>query len=78
MEFRERREQPAHASLVTASTYFLHPEQEAQQSSDEQQPPCVALAAPAKPSAMTAINSNAFSFFMIFLLRIRKWLLFDG
>jgi hypothetical protein len=50
----------------------LHPEQEAQQSSDEQQPPRAALAAPARPSAMTAINSTAFNFFMIFLLCIQK------
>jgi hypothetical protein len=43
----------------------LHPEQEAQQASDEQQPPLAAFAAPAIPSAMTAINKTTFNFFMI-------------
>jgi hypothetical protein len=61
---------PAHASLLSALSYFLHPEQEAQQSSDAQQPACAAVAAPARPSAITAINTITLSFFMIFLLCI--------
>jgi hypothetical protein len=60
----------AHASPLSAVSYFLHPEQEAQQSSDAQQPACAAVAAPARPSAITAINTTTLSFFMIFLLCI--------
>jgi hypothetical protein len=69
---RKKREAqaPAHASLLSAVSYFLHPEQEAQQSSDAQQPACAAVAAPARPSAITAINTTTLSFFMIFLLCI--------
>jgi hypothetical protein len=69
---RKKREAqaPAHASLPSAVSYFLHPEQEAQQSSDAQQPACAAVAAPARPNAITAINTTTFSFFMIFLLCI--------
>jgi len=48
--------------------YFLQPEQEAQQSSEAQQPACAAVAAPATPSAMIAINTMTFRFFMIRLL----------
>jgi hypothetical protein len=44
----------------------LQPEQEAQQSSEAQQPGGVALAVPARPSAMTAINSITLNIFMIF------------
>jgi len=64
--------------FLTPSAYFLHPEHEAQHTSDGQQSAFAALAAPARPSAMTAINSAAFSFLMIFLLCLWKWLLFDG
>jgi hypothetical protein len=60
----------AHASPPSAVSYFLHPEQEAQQSSDAQQPACAAVAAPARPSAIIAINTTTLSFFMIFLLCI--------
>jgi hypothetical protein len=55
-----------HAFLPFQPAYFLHPEQEAQQSAEEQHDVFAAFTAPAKPSAITAINRNALKFFMIF------------
>lgn len=66
----ERRELAARASLLTALLgYSQPPEHEAQHSGEAQQAACAALAVPASPSAMTAINTITFSFFMIRLLR---------
>jgi hypothetical protein len=56
----------------------LHPEQEAQQLSDAQQPARAAFAVAARPSAMTAIKNTTLNFFMIFLLCIWKELLCGG
>jgi hypothetical protein len=44
----------------------LHPEQEAQQSAEGQHDTCAAFTAPARLSAMTAINTIALIFFMDF------------
>jgi hypothetical protein len=57
-----------------ALTYFpyLQPEQEAQQSAEEQQPACAALAALVTPSAITAINNTTFSVFIVFSFRSGK------
>jgi len=52
----------------SCSAYFLHPEQEAQQSADEQHDAFAAFTAPAKPSAITATNRIALILFMFFLL----------
>lgn len=50
------------------SAYFLHPEQEAQHSAEEQHDAFAAFTAPAKPSAITATNRIALILFMFFLL----------
>jgi hypothetical protein len=56
-------------SFLLGLRYLLQaPEQEAQQSSEAQQPACAAVAAPATPSAMIAIKTATFSFFMSRLL----------
>jgi hypothetical protein len=46
--------------------YFLHPEQEAQQSAEAQHDAFAAFTPPAKLSAITAINRIALMFFMDF------------
>jgi len=48
--------------------YFLHPEQEAQQSAEPQDDAFAAFTAPRKPSAITATNRIARMVFMDFLL----------
>jgi hypothetical protein len=51
-------------------SYFLHPEQAVQQSSDEQQPACAAAAAPVNPSTITTIDNITLNVLMIFPLLI--------
>jgi len=65
---KEGANQTARASLIQLPnlTYFLHPEQEAQPSAEAQHDPFAALIAPAKLSAITAINRIALIFFMDF------------
>jgi hypothetical protein len=65
----ERRE-PHGARLPSfnCSAYFLHPEQDAQQSAELQHDAFAAFAAPAKPSAITATSRIVLILFMIFLL----------
>jgi hypothetical protein len=45
---------------------LAHALQRAQQSAESQHGAFAAFTAPAKPSAITAVNTNAFSFFMDF------------
>ena len=63
---KEARTKSARASPFTQVAYFLHPEQEAQQSAEGQHDTFAALVAPARLSAITAINTIALSFFMDF------------
>jgi hypothetical protein len=51
---------------------YLQPEQEAQQSAEEQQFACVALAVPATPSAITATINITFNVFIVFSFRSGK------
>ena len=66
---KERRE-PGGARLPSfnGSAYFLHPEQDAQQSAELQHAAFAAFAAPTKPSAITATSRIALILFMVFLL----------
>jgi len=66
---KERRE-PRGARLPSfnCSAYFLHPEQDAQQSAEGQHDAFAACVAPAKPNAITATNRIALILFMDFLL----------
>jgi hypothetical protein len=52
--------------FIQLPSYFWHPLQFAQHSAESQQDACAAFTAPAKPSATTAINTTALSFFMDF------------
>jgi hypothetical protein len=52
--------------LLSLTSFYLQPEQEAQQSAEEQQAACAPFAAPVTPSAITANNKNTFSVFMVF------------
>jgi len=64
----ERRE-PSGPRLPSFSyAYFWHPLQFAQHSAESQHFALAAFTTPAKPSAITAINTTARSFFMVFLL----------
>jgi hypothetical protein len=57
-------------ALVSTTAYLPHPEQSEQQSAEAQHAfaALTAFAAPAKVSAITAINTTAQIFFMVFLL----------
>jgi hypothetical protein len=58
----------ARASSFNYPAYFSHPSQQAQHSAESQQDAVAAFTAPANPSAITANNKTALSFFMDFLL----------
>jgi hypothetical protein len=47
-------------------SYYLQPEQSAQQSAEAQHTLVVAFAVPASPSAITAINTIALNVFIVF------------
>ena len=57
---------PARAFPHSITSYFSHPLQFAQHSAESQQDAFAAFTAPAKPSAITAINTTALIFFMDF------------
>ena len=59
---------PASLLLEFTRSYFLHPEQEAQQSAEGQHAALAAFAAPAKPSRVTANSRTTFILFMNLLL----------
>jgi hypothetical protein len=60
-----RKQREARASF-DCSAYFLHPEQEAQHSAEEQHDAFAAFTAPSKLSAITATKRIALILFMIF------------
>jgi hypothetical protein len=62
---KRRREPNSPRPLCFSYLFYLsHPEQEAQQSAEGQHAVLAAFAAPARPSATTAINTTARIFFM--------------
>jgi hypothetical protein len=63
---RARSEQLAPSVLNYLALLLAHALQRAQQSAELQHDAFAAFTASAKPSAITAINTNAFSFFMDF------------
>jgi hypothetical protein len=64
----KRRREPCSPRLPSFNrlAYFTHPEQEAQQSAEAQQDVFAAFTAPAKLSAITAINRTALMLFIDF------------
>lgn len=66
---KEARTNGSRLSSFNRSTYFLQPEQDAQQSAEGQQDAVAAFTAPAKPSAITATNRIALILFIKFLLK---------
>jgi hypothetical protein len=58
--------------LLSLICSYLHPEQEAQQSAEGQQPACAAFTVPPTPSAITAINNIAFNVFIVFSLEVER------
>jgi hypothetical protein len=54
------------APPVSSISYYLQPEQSAQQSAEGQHPVFAAFTVPASPSATTAINMITLSFFIAF------------
>jgi hypothetical protein len=65
---KKARAKVARASRFNCPTYFSHPLQEAQHSAESQHDVVAAFTAPVNPSAITANNRTAASFFMDFLL----------